>query len=80
MTVLLGALFAGVLFQGFGAWMALLVAACLAPTDAGLGAGIVTNMAVPSRVRRALNVESGLNDGIVAPLVFGRRRHYRAGR
>jgi len=29
----------------------------------------VTNESVPSRVRRALNVESGLNDGIVAPLV-----------
>jgi NhaP-type Na+/H+ or K+/H+ antiporter len=34
-----------------------------------LGAGIVTETSVPSRVRRALNVESGLNDGIVAPLV-----------
>jgi len=32
------------------------------------GQRIVTNESVPSRVRRALNVESGLNDGIVAPL------------
>ncbi len=49
--------------------MAVLIAACLAPTDAGLGQGIVTDRAVPSRVRRVENVESGLNDGIVAPLV-----------
>ena len=69
LTIVLGALLAGTLFSGFKAWSAVLAAACLAPTDAGLGAGIVTNTSVPSRVRRALNVESGLNDGIVAPLV-----------
>ncbi len=69
LTVALGALFAHFLFTGIGTWMAILAAACLAPTDAGLGAGIVTDTSVPSRIRRALNVESGLNDGIVAPLV-----------
>jgi NhaP-type Na+/H+ or K+/H+ antiporter len=30
---------------------------------------VVTNKAVPARIRRALNVESGLNDGIATPLV-----------
>lgn len=69
LTIVMGAIFAAIVFKGLGAWSALLVAACLAPTDAGLGAGIITNSALPSRVRRALNVESGLNDGIVAPLV-----------
>ena len=69
LTVALGALFAHLLFSGLGTWLAILAAACLAPTDAGLGAGIVTDTSVPSRIRRALNVESGLNDGIVAPLV-----------
>ncbi len=69
LTVVLGALAARLLFGGLGVWFAVLAAACLAPTDAGLGAGIVTNPVVPSRIRRTLNVESGLNDGIVAPLV-----------
>jgi len=69
LTVLLGALLARVIFGSFGIWMAVLTAACLAPTDAGLGQGIVTDRMVPSRVRRVENVESGLNDGIVAPLV-----------
>jgi NhaP-type Na+/H+ or K+/H+ antiporter len=69
LTIGLGALMAHLIFGSMGLWLALLVALCLAPTDAGLGAGIVTNASVPSRVRRALNVESGLNDGIVAPLV-----------
>ena len=69
LTVVLGALMAHLIFGSNGIWIAVLIAVCLAPTDAGLGAGIVTNPSVPSRVRRALNVESGLNDGIVAPLV-----------
>ncbi len=69
LTVLLGALLAHALFGSLGIWMAVLIAACLAPTDAGLGQGIVTDESVPSRVRRVENVESGLNDGIVAPLV-----------
>jgi NhaP-type Na+/H+ or K+/H+ antiporter len=46
-----------------------LIAAILAPTDAALGLAVVTNKAVPVRIRRALNVESGLNDGIATPLV-----------
>ena len=40
----------------------------LAPTDAALGMA-VTDRAVPVRIRRALNIESGLNDGIATPFV-----------
>jgi len=50
-------------------WLALLVGAALAPTDAALGVPVVTNRLVPSRVRRLITVESGLNDGIATPLV-----------
>jgi len=39
------------------------------PTDAALGAAVITNPAVPAMVRIVLNVESGLNDGIVTPVV-----------
>lgn len=48
---------------------AALVAAILAPTDAALGEAVVSNPAVPVRVRQALNVESGLNDGLVVPVI-----------
>jgi sodium/hydrogen antiporter len=51
-------------------WSALLIGAALAPTDAALGAVVITHPAVPVRVRRILNVESGLNDGIVTPIVL----------
>ena len=36
---------------------------------AALGESVMTNEAVPMRVRQALNVESGLNDGMVVPAV-----------
>ncbi len=49
---------------------AALVAAILAPTDAALGQAVVTNPVVPERTRRALTVESGLNDGLALPLVL----------
>jgi len=49
--------------------LALLVGAALAPTDAALGAGMMANPVVPARIRRLLNVESGLNDGIATPFV-----------
>ena len=55
--------------RGAGIWLALLVGAALAPTDAALGAGMMTNPVVPTRIRRLINVESGLNDGIATPFV-----------
>jgi NhaP-type Na+/H+ or K+/H+ antiporter len=69
LTMAAGTLLAMGLFDGMGVWMALLVGAALAPTDAALGAAVMTNPAVPERVRRVLNVESGLNDGIATPVV-----------
>lgn len=69
LTIALGALVAFALFPSQGWSFALLVAAILAPTDAALGLPIFTNPKVPVRIRRALNVESGLNDGIATPFV-----------
>ncbi len=70
LTILGGWLLALWLFPGIGVWLALLVAAALAPTDAALGIPVVTNPAVPSRIRRLITVESGLNDGIATPVVM----------
>ena len=69
LVVALGGLAAYGLFPGSVAGFALLVAAILAPTDAALGLPILNNPRMPVRIRRALNVESGLNDGIATPLV-----------
>ena len=50
-------------------WECAIVAAVLAPTDAALGQAVVSNPALPLRVRQALNVESGLNDGGSVPFL-----------
>jgi NhaP-type Na+/H+ or K+/H+ antiporter len=70
LTILAGWGIATWLLPALGVWLALLVAAALAPTDAALGVPVVTNPAVPGRIRRLLTVESGLNDGIATPVVM----------
>ncbi len=69
LTILAGWGLAAWLIPGLGLWLALLVGAALAPTDAALGVPVVTNPVVPSQVRRLITVESGLNDGIATPIV-----------
>jgi sodium/hydrogen antiporter len=68
LTIGLGTVLALAL-TGTGVWLALLIGAALAPTDAALGAGMMANPLVPARIRRLVNVESGLNDGIATPFV-----------
>ncbi len=70
LIIVLGAAAALILFPGMSWAMAFLLAAILAPTDAALGQSVVSNRIVPVRIRQALNVESGLNDGIVLPVVL----------
>jgi len=69
LTMVLGTVLAYLMEPGIGWAAAALVATILAPTDAALGLPVVTNRAVPARIRRALNVESGLNDGLATPFV-----------
>ena len=69
LTIVLG-LVAAMLLLGLGIWEAALLATILAPTDAALGQAVITNPRTPERIRTALNVESGLNDGLALPLFF----------
>ncbi len=59
-----------ILLPGWPLAAVALIAAILVPTDAALGQPVVTNKDVPERPRRALTVESGLNDGLALPLVL----------
>jgi len=70
LTVLLGAISAVAMFPQLSIWEAGILAAILAPTDAGLGEIIVSSPLVPVRIRQALNVEAGLNDGLSVPLLM----------
>jgi len=69
LTIVFGFLVALPLFPTLGLFGAALLATLLAPTDAALGAPVVSNEAVPVETREALNLESGLNDGICVPVV-----------
>ena len=69
LTILLGFAFAALVFPSLGILEMGLLATILAPTDAALGKPVVTNPTVPPGMREALNLESGLNDGICVPIV-----------
>ncbi|MCX6971174.1 MAG: cation:proton antiporter [Verrucomicrobia bacterium] len=70
LTLLLGTLVALVVFRQLSVWEAGILAAILAPTDAGLGQIIVNSPRVPMKIRQALNVEAGLNDGLSVPFLL----------
>jgi NhaP-type Na+/H+ or K+/H+ antiporter len=69
LTIALGTLVAALLLTDLTFWEAAIVGTVLAPTDAALGQAVVSNTRVPDRVRQALNVEAGLNDGLSVPFL-----------
>lgn len=69
LTIVLGFLVGLLVFPQLGMLEVALLATLLAPTDAALGAPVVANAAIPVETREALNLESGLNDGICVPVV-----------
>ena len=69
LTFLLLTFFAYTLFDLTWA-EALLIGAVLSPTDPVFASAIVGRKEVPLRLRRMLNVESGVNDGLALPVVI----------
>ncbi len=69
LTIGLGITAAALLLTEIEFWEAAIIAAVLAPTDAALGQVIVSSELVPRRIRQALNVEAGLNDGLAVPFL-----------
>ena len=67
LTILLGLLAGVLVFPGIGLASAFVLSTMLCSTDAALGQRVVEDEAVPVRVRQALDVESGLNDGLGVP-------------
>lgn len=66
---LVGAVLLGRLLLPTSELAVLLIVACaVVPIDLTATSRLIRDHRVPSRVRHALNVESGYNDGIVAPL------------
>jgi sodium/hydrogen antiporter len=70
LTMVLGIFLAMPFFYSMGLWTIALMALILSPTDAALGMPVVTSPLVPEKIREAINVESGLNDGIALPPIL----------
>lgn len=69
-TIILGVIVAILMFPGIPWWVAGVIGAALAPTDAALGQIVVQNKKVPERIRRTIEIESGLNDGGSVPFLL----------
>jgi NhaP-type Na+/H+ or K+/H+ antiporter len=69
LSVLAGAVLAAGLLPEVPWALAGFLGAALAPTDAALSIVVIDDERLPMRLRRSLNVESGLNDGIATPIV-----------
>lgn len=70
LSIALGSLGAAIVLPSLSLVEAGILAAILAPTDASLGQIVVESPKVPVRIRQALNVESGLNDGGSVPFLM----------
>ena len=72
LSMLFGTLAGLVIFPHHDLYTVILIAVCLAATDAALGKETLHDKNVPTYLRTGLNVESGLNDGLTVPalLVF----------
>lgn len=70
LTMLLGVLLADLIFDQMNIWLIALMAFILSPTDAALGQAVVSSPVVPENIKQAINVESGLNDGIALPPIL----------
>ena len=69
-TLVLLALAAKGLFSELSWAEAFLLGSVLSATDPVVTATVVTSQRVPAAIRHALNLESGLNDGLALPLVL----------
>lgn len=56
------------LFSGRDGWLLAVLAVIVVPVDLAPAVAMVRDRRVPARLRDLLNVESGLNDGMVAPV------------
>jgi sodium/hydrogen antiporter len=69
LMIALGTAAGAALLSRLDFWETAIVATVLAPTDAALGQAVVSNKQVPVRIRQALDVEAGLNDGLSIPFL-----------
>lgn len=70
LTMILGLITAKMVFPEINLFALAVMAFILSPTDAALGQAVVQSPKVPLQIRESINVESGLNDGLVLPPIL----------
>ena len=69
LMIIFGTIVAKFFFPSLSIAEAAIIGCILAPTDPALAQTIITFRFVPSRIRQSINIESGLNDGLVLPFL-----------
>ena len=69
LTIIAGTVAGLAMFGSLVFWEAAVLAVVLAPTDAALGQAVISDPRVPALIRRSLDAESGLNDGLALPFL-----------
>ncbi|MFD7570346.1 cation:proton antiporter [Streptomyces sp. NPDC059810] len=67
-SVILAVLFGALLFPGTNWWLLAVAALCVMPMDLAPVLMFLRDERIPLRVRAALNIEGGFNDGLISPL------------
>jgi sodium/hydrogen antiporter len=68
LSLVLAVAFGALTFPGVNFWVLAVIATVVMPTDLAPVVSLIRDKRIPSRLRDLLNVESGFNDGFVAPL------------
>ncbi len=68
LSLLLAWLVGIALFDDAGLWLLAVLAAVVMPVDLAPAISVVRDRRIPQRLRQLLNTESGLNDGLIAPV------------
>ncbi|GAB6054834.1 cation:proton antiporter [Methanobacterium alkalithermotolerans] len=69
LSIFAGVFLAIFLFTELSIWEAAILGVVLVPTDAALGESVFDNKKLPSKLKKALEIESGLNDGLAVPFL-----------
>jgi len=70
LTIAIGTLLGAAMFKGLEFWAVAILAVILTPADGDLAVSAIENLKVPVRIRQALNIEGGVDDGIVMPFLL----------
>jgi NhaP-type Na+/H+ or K+/H+ antiporter len=70
LTIFSGIIFAAILLTNLSIWEAAIIGTLLAPIDAALGKTVFENKKLHSNMRKGLEIESGLNDGLAVPFLI----------